>query len=337
MQIQGRPLSQTREGPSAVNKSIQIAKELLTAVGGKGNVTASDLCMTRLRILTDNPSLVDPEQLSATSGVLGIVKRGKNGFEVVFGPGRAESVHDALVRLTGIDSSMDPVSSAEREVDPSISVRISKNPLRAATKRQNEEMAAALADDADPDDFESVKSLVGLLEMNEAEEDEEAEAEEAETADATKHGEGASASLLVINGPNINMLGIREPAIYGAENFQALLQLCQDSAAEAGFTKCDCVQSNHEGDLVDAIQSALGTYDGIVINPGAYTHTSIAILDAAKAVQLPIVEVHISKVEEREDFRQVSYIRAACFETVTGMGIQGYRKAIFDLAEKLDL
>ena len=146
-----------------------------------------------------------------------------------------------------------------------------------------------------------------------------------------------SASVLVLNGPNINMLGIREPGIYGSESYTDLLQLCQDTAAEVGFDKCTCYQSNHEGDLVDAIQNAMGKYDGIVINPGAYTHTSIAILDAAKAVRLPIVEVHISKVEEREDFRQVSYIRQACFETISGMGIAGYRKAILDLAEKLDL
>ena len=108
-----------------------------------------------------------------------------------------------------------------------------------------------------------------------------------------------SASVLVLNGPNINMLGIREPGIYGSESYTDLLQLCQDTAAEVGFDKCTCYQSNHEGDLVDAIQNAMGKYDGIVINPGAYTHTSIAILDAAKAVRLPIVEVHISKVEER--------------------------------------
>ena len=144
-------------------------------------------------------------------------------------------------------------------------------------------------------------------------------------------------SVLVLNGPNINMLGIREPGIYGSESYTDLLQLCQDTAAEVGFDRCTCYQSNHEGDLVDAIQDAMGKYDGIVINPGAYTHTSIAILDAAKAVRLPIVEVHISKVEEREEFRQVSYIRQACFETITGMGINGYRKAILDLAEKLDL
>lgn len=311
-----------------MNKSIQIANDLLAAVGGKGNVTANDLCMTRLRILTDNPSLVDAEQLSATSGVLGIVKRGSNGFEVVFGPGRAESVHDALVNLTGIDSESDSIEGVQKDVDPSITVSISKNPLRAATNRQN---AQATASEADPDDFESVKSLLGLLDEKEAEQDVAAEDEDEPAASSR------AASVLVINGPNINMLGIREPAVYGTENFQALLELCRKSAKEAGFAKCDCVQSNHEGDLVDAIQAAYQTYDGIVINPGAYTHTSIAILDAAKAVGLPVVEVHISKVEEREDFRQVSYIRQACFETVTGLGIQGYRKAILDLAKHIGL
>ena len=106
-------------------------------------------------------------------------------------------------------------------------------------------------------------------------------------------------------------------------------------AEDAGFASCECYQSNHEGAIVDRIQEAMGTIDGIVINPAAYTHTSVAILDALKAVQIPAVEVHISKVSEREDFRQVSYVRKACFETVMGMGIQGYAKAIRDLADHL--
>ena len=223
-----------------MSKALQIAKEVLDAVGGKANVTGNDICMTRLRIKTEDPSLVDTDQLTATRGVLGIVQRG----------------------------------TSEKKPEPS---------------------SGDAVEDVEP------------------------------------------VSVLVLNGPNINMLGIREPGIYGSESYTDLLQLCQDTAAEVGFDRCTCYQSNHEGDLVDAIQDAMGKYDGIVINPGAYTHTSIAILDAAKAVRLPIVEVHISKVEEREEFRQVSYIRQACFETITGMGINGYRKAILDLAEKLDL
>lgn len=139
----------------------------------------------------------------------------------------------------------------------------------------------------------------------------------------------------MINGPNINLLGVREPDLYGHEDYASLLALCNEVAEDAGFASCECYQSNHEGAIVDRIQEAMGTIDGIVINPAAYTHTSVAILDALKAVQIPAVEVHISKVSEREDFRQVSYVRKACFETVMGMGIQGYAKAIRDLADHL--
>lgn len=140
---------------------------------------------------------------------------------------------------------------------------------------------------------------------------------------------------LVINGPNINMLGIREPAIYGRQDYDELVRLCQQAGAEAGFARVACFQSNHEGDIVDEIQHALGTFDGIVINPAAYTHTSVAILDALKAVGLPAVEVHISDVSTREDFRQVSYARLACFATVMGEGIEGYAHALRLLAERI--
>lgn len=133
--------------------------------------------------------------------------------------------------------------------------------------------------------------------------------------------------IKVINGPNINMLGIREPGIYGSENFETLCQNIRDFAKEKNI-EVELYQSNHEGDLVDEIQACYGKIDGIVINPGAYTHTSIAILDAAKSVKIPTVEVHISKVEEREDFRQVSYIRLACVKTITGHGIAGYTEAM---------
>ena len=140
---------------------------------------------------------------------------------------------------------------------------------------------------------------------------------------------------LVIDGPNINMLGIREPAIYGSQNYAALCALIESAGCELGFEACDHFQSNHEGTIVDAIQQALGVYDGIVMNPAAYTHTSVAILDALKAVSLPCVEVHISDVASREDFRQVSFVRQACFATVAGEGIEGYRHALSLLADKL--
>ena len=133
--------------------------------------------------------------------------------------------------------------------------------------------------------------------------------------------------ILIINGPNLNMLGIREPAYYGRETYEALIRKIQRHADERGIS-VTFRQSNHEGDLVDFIQSAYGTADGIVINPGAYTHTSIAILDAVKAVGVPTCEVHISDVNAREAFRKTSYIRAACVLTVSGHGTDGYLEAI---------
>lgn len=141
-------------------------------------------------------------------------------------------------------------------------------------------------------------------------------------------------NILVINGPNLNMLGIREPALYGTGTYAALCEKIETYCDQKGIV-VTFYQSNHEGSLVDRIQEAYsdGT-DGIVINPGAYTHTSIALLDAVKAVGIPTVEVHISKVEEREDFRQVSYIRAACIATITGKGFDGYLEAIDTLMEK---
>lgn len=303
-----------------MSKALQIAKEVLEAVGGKANVTGNDICMTRLRIKTEDPSLVDTDQLTATRGVLGIVQRGKGGIEVVFGPGKVEDVHEALADLTGIESS----ETGFNDEGPSRMDVIVSSPAVEEIEDEHETM--------DADDLASVESLVSLLDADEKPAEKKPEASPVDSDEVVE-----TSSVLVLNGPNINMLGIREPGIYGSESYTDLLQLCQDTAAEVGFDKCTCYQSNHEGDLVDAIQDAMGKYDGIVINPGAYTHTSIAILDAAKAVRLPIVEVHISKVEEREEFRQVSYIRQACFETITGMGIAGYRKAILDLAEKLDL
>ena len=138
--------------------------------------------------------------------------------------------------------------------------------------------------------------------------------------------------LLVLNGPNINMLGIREPGIYGNGSFADLLALIEKTAKEEGL-EIEQYQSNHEGCLVDKIQAAYGCVDGIVINPAAYTHTSVAILDALKAVSIPTVEVHISDVDKREDFRQISYAGKACVKTIKGQGIDGYRQAILYLKE----
>lgn len=140
--------------------------------------------------------------------------------------------------------------------------------------------------------------------------------------------------LLIINGPNINMLGIREPDIYGKETYNTLIELVNEHALKLGVD-VECFQSNHEGAIVDKIQEALNNFDGIVINPAAYTHTSVAILDALKSVAIPTVEVHISDVSKRESFRQISFIRDYCIKTITGQGINGYCMAIDELLEYL--
>jgi len=141
--------------------------------------------------------------------------------------------------------------------------------------------------------------------------------------------------FLIINGPNINMLGIREPDIYGKEDYAALLRLCTETCESIGV-EAELFQSNHEGAIVDIIQDSYGKIDGIVINPAAYTHTSIAILDALKAVAIPAVEVHISDVSQREAFRQLSYAGMACIKTFMGLGLEGYRQAILYLKEYVE-
>ena len=141
--------------------------------------------------------------------------------------------------------------------------------------------------------------------------------------------------LLIINGPNLNLLGLREPTIYGTKNYAALVAFCENACREAGFG-CEVFQSNHEGAIVDKIQAAYGVFDGIVINPAAYTHTSVAILDALKAVAIPAVEVHLSDVDSREPFRHVSYAGMACFMRFTGLGFEGYRQAVLALMERLN-
>ncbi len=141
-------------------------------------------------------------------------------------------------------------------------------------------------------------------------------------------------NILVVNGPNLNLLGVREPDLYGRADYAALVRLVEETCAREGIG-VEVFQSNHEGAIVDRIQAAYGTADGIVINPAAYTHTSVAILDALKAVALPAVEVHISDVSRREDFRQVSYAGMACIKTFMGLGLEGYRQAILFLKDHL--
>ena len=142
-------------------------------------------------------------------------------------------------------------------------------------------------------------------------------------------------TVLILNGPNLNLLGVREPELYGRQDYAALTALVEETCRTEGI-EMEMVQSNHEGVLVDTIQQALGRFDDIVINPAAYTHTSVAILDALKAVALPAVEVHISDVSQREAFRQISYAGQACVKTFMGLGLEGYRQAILYLKEYLN-
>ncbi len=141
--------------------------------------------------------------------------------------------------------------------------------------------------------------------------------------------------LLILNGPNLNMLGIREPDIYGKKTYYDLVEYCEDFCKEKNI-EVEVLQSNHEGELVDIIQEAYNTFDGIVLNAGAYTHTSIAILDALKAVGIPTVEVHLSDIDAREEFRKTSVIRGACVKTICGLGFEGYKEAVLYLLENYE-
>lgn len=306
----------------------EAAEAVLRGIGGRDNVVSNGLCMTRLRIGVANPTLIDREALVITPGVLGIASRGPNGVEVVFGPKTVRDVFDEFMELTGLPASLVvPPPGAAPSQDLNVSITATPMPVPQASPREDVPVSGDSGDDSADSEVDVLARM-----LSSAEENDSAGQDEGTGEDAPR-----SFRLLVINGPNINMLGIREPELYGREDYAALLRLCQSSAEEAGFASCECYQSNHEGDIVDRIQDAYLDIDGIVINPGAYTHTSVAILDALKAVSIPAVEVHISKVDEREGFRQVSYVRAACFETVMGLGIQGYAKAIEDLAHHLGI
>lgn len=291
-----------------------VADQLLSAVGGRDNVTANATCMTRLRVRVRDVSLVRQDDLGAVHGVLGVVRHADDDLDLVFGPNAVTRVFEEFSAATGLPNDKSAFAQDAPLVEAQEARVASEGAPEGAGDAQA--LADALGEEATGETGEGVSELTRILNDGPA-------------SDAPR------LRLLVLNGPNINMLGIREPDIYGTEDYNALLDLCHEAADEEGFAECSCLQSNHEGDLVDAIQDAYGSYDGIVINPGAYTHTSVALLDALKAVQIPAIEVHISKLDARESFRQVSYVRRYCFETIQGLGIEGYRKAIADMAEHL--
>lgn len=325
--------------------SERTARQVLDACGGKANVRANAICMTRLRLELEDTSRVDSDRLGTLHGVLGVRSHGTNGVEVVFGPAVIDAIALDFCELTGIPLGRKTAKAistmavgaprrdgrhrqeAPRDTNPGR--RASYAAQRKANRALRGASARATAAETGPDDLDQLRRMLegpgSLLDAADA----------AATATARAE-EPATPRLLVLNGPNINMLGIREPAVYGTGTYADLVSLCRREGRAAGFSEVRCFQSNHEGALVDEIQAALGRYDAIVLNPAAYTHTSVALLDALKAVGIPCVEVHISDVSSREDFRQVSYVRDACIATVAGEGLAGYGHAIRMLADALD-
>ena len=308
-----------------------IAAAVLECVGGLSNVAGSSLCATRLRITLVESDSIERNALNSINGVLGVAKRGENGIEVVFGPNLVRGVYNAFERLTG------PLSQHGNESGRPKSggnFQVTITPETPGRPQVQSSVPRPSITDRTPVEDNDTNALLEMLDETNAD-------TPAPTSDSTpaqlldEFDDGAR--ILVINGPSINMLGIREPKIYGTEDYATLLQVCHESATEAGFSMCECYQSNHEGDLIDCIQDAYELFDAIVINPGPYAHTSIALADALRAVAIPAIEVHIADTSKRESYRHHSYVREACIECVEGMGIAGYRKAIFDLAKHLEL
>lgn len=293
------------------------AADVLEACGGADNVTGNAVCMTRLRLVLKDPSRVDTDRLETLHGVLGVRRRGASGVEVVFGP--------AIVDAIGREFSSRTDLPLERKTAKAITQMTASGVRNVDHLHSTHRYGGADASSV-PQGDDGLDKLRQLL----------------ESPGALTNDKGANRTTttgptaLVLNGPNLNLLGVREPDIYGRETYDDLVHLVERAGRDLGFSKVACFQSNHEGVLVDRIQQALGTYDGIVFNPAAYTHTSIALLDALKAVGVPTVEVHISDVPAREAFRQVSYVRDACIDTVIGEGPEGYAHALAILKRHLD-
>lgn len=350
----------------------EIAASIIACLGGTGNIQSNALCMTRLRIQIIKPSLVDEAGLNDISGVLGSLKLGDHGIEIVCRPTLVQAIFESFSRLTGLSNNFEIRTRARvgATLDNSEALKVQiSNPKAPSQRTQEQQLKPMLHQTTfDPHHVNRMTSEAEELTKLLLENDKKislnkiahrkalhtsnadgkqqkkthtiASGEKVSTREFKDHKTRTTEALLpyhilILNGPNINMLGIREPTLYGRSSYEQLIQLCKHTAKELGFASCKCYQSNHEGDLVDMIQQAYGNYQGIVFNPGAYTHTSIALLDALKAVNIPTVEVHITNIDERDEFRKISYIRAACFKSIIGEGIDGYKQAICALAEKL--
>lgn len=306
-----------------------IAAAVLECVGGFRNVAGNSLCATRLRITLNDARHVDRNALHSIKGVLGIADRGASGIEVVFGPNLVKGVYRAFERLTGLFAEEGVPSNAPARTSSS-NFQVSITPETPGRPQVQGSVPRPTAEPTPVED-DITNSLLEMLDDGDAPlilDDEEYEDELASDT---------GARLLVINGPNFSLPSPSQPNLYDNSEVSDLLGLCHRSALEAGFADCECYHSNHEGDLIDKIEDAYDVFDAIVINPGSYTHTSVALLDALTISQIPAVEVHLYDLSGRESFRQVSYVRSVCIETIMGLGIEGYRKAIFDLAEHLGI
>lgn len=282
-----------------------VAREVLDALGGRENVLSNAVCMTRLRVTLQNPQDVDYEILGDVQGVLGTAMRGNNGLEVVFGPRVIDGIYHAFIELTGISGGADDLFPMSRqETNMRVQIRTRKKEPRQTPVAYDEPLL-------NEQEMSMLEDIFGSKEKKSYR----------KVKDITKR-------LVVINGPNINMIGISTSSEEHRDDFPAMLELCKKTALEAGFARCDCFQSNHEGDLVDMIQDAYDSYDAIVINPGAYG-CSLALRDALRAVSIPTMEVH------RHELKECDAVGTACLGMVSGLGTAGYRTAILELADMI--
>ena len=309
-----------------------IAEAVLVALGGRDNVSANTVCMTRLRVTLRDPHQVDFQALNAITGVLGTATRGYNGLEVVFGPRVIDGVYHAFLRLTGLEAGMDalfPMSRQETNFKVQINVasrRDAKAPVAAkkpaqskADKPKTSPVPSSPPRNAtrlDDDDLNALKELFAELDEDEG-----------TRAVPAKKGE---TRLLVLNGPNVNMIGVSNGHVSAGDEYSKILELCQRTAREVGFSTCVCLQSNHEGDLVDWVQDAWESFDAIVINATSYGATSLALPEAIRSVGIPTAQVSINDASAKD-----TPLGLVCATNVAGEGIVGYARAIRELARRM--
>lgn len=315
-----------------------IAQAVLAALGRRQNVLANTVCMERLRVTLRNPHLVDYDALNAVPSVLGTVVRGDNGLEVVFGPRMIDGVYHAFLRLTGLEAGTDALFPMSRQ-ESNLKVHIN-----APTSSVRTRTTAWGSSHLDDDDVDTLKGLFADDETSGVQQiahvDVELDTQTRTTANTLFDEQSNSeidedldvsledARLLVLNGPNVNMLGIHDEQGKDAMDFSSILELCKQTASEAGFAQCVCLQSNHEGDLVDWIQDAWRSFDAIVINPMSYAPTSHTIRIAIEEAGIPCAQVCLDAADATN-----SLLNESCAINVLDEGIKGYARAIRELAE----